>query len=136
VRALASAAMALLHTPLPPRPLTSIDLHLAGATVATVLAGAIGAGLDTAHGAPARTLFAVFLALGAALSAAAVRREHLLAAVVMVPLAYLGLLLVGGLFSPDYSLWIATAFVVKAPVVLVATASGAVVAVVRAAAAR
>lgn len=131
--ALASADMALLHAPLPSRPLDSLSMPLAPASAVIAVAGLVGAGLDIAHGAPARLLFALFLALGAGFAAGVVRREQRLAVVVAVPLVYLGLLLVGGVATHDGSLavWLATAFIVKAPVVLVATAAAAVVAVVR-----
>jgi hypothetical protein len=136
--------MALLHTPLPPRPLTrhltlhlprtlaSGDLTLPGATALTVAAGIVGAGLDTVHGAPAKLLFALLMASGAAVATAAARREHIVATVVMVPLAYALLLLLGGFSdSGEYRYWLATAFITKAPVVLIATAASAAVAVVR-----
>lgn len=129
----ASVAMALLHAPVRPRPLVSVHVSLALATVVMALAGLVGAGLDTAHGAPARTLFALFLALGGAAAAAAVRRERQLAVVVAVPLVYVVLLVAGGVAAHDGSFryWFASAFVVKAPVVLIATAAAAVVALVR-----
>lgn len=132
---LASIAMALLHAPLPSRPLVSVPVPLALATVVMAVAGTVGAALDTAHGAPARALFAAFLALGAAISAATVRREQQVGVVVAVPLVYLVLLVLGGVAAHDGSLsyWLASAFIVKAPVVLIATAAALVVALVRSA---
>ncbi len=125
--------MALLSTALPRRALPTISLSFVPASVLTVVAGAVGAGLDTAHGAPARALFAAFLALGAVVAVAAVPRTDVVRVVVLVPLAYFGLLVVGGLAAHDggYAAWLASAFIIKAPVVLIATAAATVAAVAR-----
>lgn len=132
---LASVDMALLHAPVPRRPLVSVHVPLALATVVMAVAGIVGAALDTAHGAPARVLFAAFLALGAAVTTATVRREQQVGVVVAVPLVYLVLLVLGGIAAHDGPLtyWLASAFIVKAPVVLIATVVALAVALVRSA---
>jgi hypothetical protein len=128
--------MALLQTQLPPRPLR-IDLSLRLAVGTTFVAGIFGAALDTVHGAPAKTLFAFFLAAGAAFATATVRRQNLVATVVAVPLTYFVLLLLGGFAAGgDFRYWFVTSFIVKAPVVLIATAAAVVVAFARGAARR
>jgi hypothetical protein len=108
-------------------------MPLAGATAVVAAGGAVGAAIDTAHGAPARQLFAVFLALAAVIGTLTVRRDEMALTVVMVPLAYLALLLVGTALAHDggYASSLVYAFIVKAPVVLIATAAAAVAAVGR-----
>ena len=113
--------------------LASGAMPLAGATAIVVAGGAIGAAIDTAHGAPARQLFAVFLALAAALATCTVRRDDVALTVVMVPLAYLALLFAGTALAHDggFATSFVYAFIVKAPVVLIGTAAAAVAALVR-----
>ncbi|MGH3744387.1 MAG: DUF6542 domain-containing protein [Mycobacteriales bacterium] len=108
-------------------------MPLAGATAVVLAGGVVGAAIDTAHGAPARQLFAVFLALAAVLATFTVRRDEMPLTVVMVPLAYLALLFVGTALADDggYASSFVYAFIVKAPVVLIGTAAAAVAALVR-----
>lgn len=108
-------------------------MPLAAATAVVAAGGAIGAAIDTAHGAPARQLFAVFLALAAVVATWTVRREDLALTVVMVPLAYLVLLFAGTALAHDggYASSLVYAFIVKAPVVLIGTAAAAVAALGR-----
>ncbi|HEX7353445.1 MAG TPA: DUF6542 domain-containing protein [Mycobacteriales bacterium] len=109
------------------------DMPLAGATAVVLAGGAIGAAIDTAQGAPARELFAVFLALAAVIATFTVRRHDVPLTVTMVPLAYLVLLLIGTALADDgtFASSFVYAFIVKAPVVLIATAAAVVAALIR-----
>ncbi len=93
----------------------------------------VGAGLDVASGHAVIALFAAGFAVGCAIAVLTVRREDAFRLVVGVPLAYLALLIVGGLASTGSHMpvWLAEAFITKAPVVLIATAVAAVCALAR-----
>lgn len=114
-------------------PLALGAMPLAGATAVVLAGGAVGAAIDTAHGAPARQLFAVFLALAAVIATLTVRRDEMSLTVVMVPLAYLALLFAGTALAADggFASSFVYAFIVKAPVVLIGTAAAAVAALAR-----
>lgn len=108
-------------------------MPLAGAIAVLLAGGAIGAALDTAQGSPAKELFAVLLSAAAVLATWTVRRRQLGLTVAMVPLAYLLLLLLGtaAAHETSFAADLAYAFIVKAPVVLIATAVAAVAALTR-----
>ncbi len=116
-------------------------LSTAAAVALAPTAGVIGGAIDVATGMGLRTGFAVSFIAGCALSAALVRREHLVAAVVMPPLLYVVLALgaaavqssgaVDG-FVKRQLLELATALVLGAPVLLAATGLAFLIAVGRA----
>lgn len=126
-------ALPVSHTYVRPASLASGAMPLAGAVAVLLAGGAIGAALDTAQGSPAKELFAVLLSAAAVLATWTVRRGQLGLTVAMVPLAYVFLLLVGtaAAHESSFATDLAYAFIVKAPVVLIATAVAAVAALAR-----
>jgi hypothetical protein len=102
-----------------------------GAVVVALALSLLGGAWDVATGPGLRTVFAVFFVLGCAVAAAGVRRRDLRAAVVMPPLVYAALALLAGTveragdpgsFLTRQALELATALVLGAPVLLLATA--------------
>lgn len=107
--------------------------------------GIAGAAIDVNTGRGLRTAFAVCFVVGCALAALLVHREDLKAAVVMPPLVYCVLALVGGAigrtpaagsFLKSQGLELVAALVLGAPVLFAATAAALVIALVRAASGR
>ena len=124
---LTRAAGTLRHASRPRR------LTLAPATALAISVGLLGALLDVARGAPVATLFALGFAIGCAMATAQVRRADILATVVMPPLAFAAMVVTAGILihTGGLATWLVTAFVIKAPVVWLATAAAALVAAAR-----
>lgn len=114
-------------------------LTAAGAVGLALLLGLAGGAYDVLTGPGLRTVFAVCFVAGCALAALLVHREDLKAAVVMPPLVYVVLALVGGAvertasgsFLTQQALELVNALVVGAPVLLTATGAALLVALVR-----
>jgi hypothetical protein len=116
-------------------------LTATGAVALALVLGALGGAYDVVTGPGLRTVFAICFIAGCVAAAATVHREDLRAAVVMPPLVYVALALIGsaveragepGSFVTRQALELANALVLGAPVLLTATALALVVAVVRA----
>jgi hypothetical protein len=116
-----------------------------GAVALALGLGMVGGAWDVITGPGLRTVFGVFFVLGCGLAALLVHREDLRAAVVMPPLVYVALALLGGAveragepgsFVNQQALELVNALVLGAPVLLTATAVALVVAVGRALRAR
>ncbi len=115
-------------------------LTATGAVAVAIGSGMVGGLVDVATGAGLRATFAVCFVLGCAFAAYKVHREDLLAAVVIPPLAYVALAIganlgsrttIGGSFLKQQVLELMTALVTKAPALLVATGTAAIIALVR-----
>lgn len=111
-----------------------------GAVAVALGLGALGGLVDIATGSGLRAVFAVCFVAGCAAAALLVHREDLAAAVVMPPLVYVVLALLGGLVERDtetggfvtrQALELVNALVLGAPVLLTATAVALVITVVR-----
>ena len=108
-----------------------------------LLLSGLGAGVDVATGTGLRTVFAVAFVVAAALAAATVHHEDLLASVVLVPLVYA---VVGGISGvaegsglhtlAKIALGVANVMVTAAPALMMATFAAAVIAGARAYATR
>jgi hypothetical protein len=115
-------------------------LTATGAVAVALGAGAIGGVVDVLTGPGLRTVFALCFVLGCAAAAWKVHREDLVATIVIPPLAFGALLLVGaigsasgagGSWATQQAMELATALVLKAPVLVAATSAAAVVAAIR-----
>ena len=115
-------------------------LTATGAVTVAISAGALGGLVDVMTGAGLRATFAICFVLGCAFAAYKVHREDLLAAVVIPPLAYVALAIaanlgsrttIGGSFLKQQVLELMTALVTKAPALLVATGTAAIIALLR-----
>lgn len=115
-------------------------LTAAGAVVLVLLLGLAGAAFDIATGSGLGDAFAVCFVAASALAALLVHREDLKAVVVMPPLTYVVLALVGGTiesttasgsFLSKQALEIVNALVLGAPVLVAAALAALVVAVGR-----
>ena len=115
-------------------------LTTAGAAVVMLAVGLVGVAIDVSTGPGLRTVFAVFFVLGCALAAVSVHREHLRSVVVMPPLVYAALSLVGstvegwggsGSFLKGQLLELVNAIVLGAPVLVVGFLTTLVVALLR-----
>jgi len=100
----------------------------------------IGGTLDVLTGPGLRTVFAITFVAGSALAAWLVRRQDLRVAVIMPPLVYVTVALLGGAmenvgepgsFLTQQALELANALVLGAPVLLVATGLAVLIAVLR-----
>jgi hypothetical protein len=116
-------------------------LTAAGAVAVALGLGLVGGAWDVVTGTGLRTVFAVFFVLGCGLAALLVHREDLRAAVVMPPLVYVALAMLGGAVERagapgsvvnKQTLELVNALVLGAPVLLAATALASVVAGTRA----
>jgi hypothetical protein len=115
-------------------------LTAAGAVAVALLMGLAGGAYDVVTGPGLREVFAVAFVTGCLTAALAVHREDLLAAVVMPPLVYVVLALVGGAvertagpgsFLTRQALELVNALVMGAPVLLAATGAALLVALIR-----
>lgn len=115
-------------------------LTATGAVALALLLGVVGGAIDVLTGPGLREAFAVCFVAGCALAALTVHREDLVAAVVMPPLVYVVLVLLGGAvertavvgsFLTQQALELVNALVLGAPVLLAATGAALVVAVLR-----
>lgn len=105
-----------------------------------LVAGLAGGAIDVLTGPGLREVFAVSFVLGCVVAALTVHREDLVAAVVMPPLVYVVLALIGGAvertaktgsFLTQQAIELVNALVLGAPVLLAATGAALVVALVR-----
>lgn len=115
-------------------------LTAVGAVAVALLLGLAGGAYDVVTGPGLREVFAVCFIAGCGLSALLVHREDLVAAVVMPPLVYVVLALVGGAFERTVAtgsflsrqaLELVNALVLGAPVLVGATLLAVAVATVR-----
>lgn len=115
-------------------------LTATGAVAVALLLGLAGGAYDVLTGPGLREVFAVSFVLGCVLAALTVHREDLGAAVVMPPLVYVVLALIGGAvertaasssFLTQQAIELVNALLIGAPVLLAATGSALLVAVVR-----
>ena len=116
-------------------------LTAAGAVTIALALGFLGAAIDVNTGRGLRTVFALCFVLGSALAALLVHREDLKATVVMPPLTYCVLALIGaalghtqaaGSFVKTEGLELVSALILGAPVLYAATGAALVIALVRA----
>ena len=115
-------------------------LTATGAVALALLLGIIGGAIDVVTGPGLREVFAVCFVTGCLLAALTVHREDLVAAVVMPPLVYVVLALIGGAvertattgsFLTQQAIELANALVLGAPVLMAATGAALVVALIR-----
>jgi hypothetical protein len=115
-------------------------LTATGAVGVALLLGLIGGAIDVATGPGLREVFAVSFVTGCLVAALTVHREDLLAAVVMPPLVYVVLALIGGAvertattgsFLTQQAIELVNALVLGAPVLMTATGAALAVAVFR-----
>jgi hypothetical protein len=115
-------------------------LTATGAVALALLLGIAGGAFDVLTGPGLREVFAVSFVSGCVLAAMLVHREDLVAAVVMPPLVYVVLVLIGGAvertaasgsFVMQQAIALVNALVLGAPVLMAATAAAALVALVR-----
>ena len=115
-------------------------LTATGAVALALLLGVLGGAFDVLTGPGLREVFAVSFVAGCVLAALTVHREDLLAAVVMPPLVYVVLVLLGGIvertassgsFLTQQAIELVNALVLGAPVLLAATGLSLLVALVR-----
>lgn len=115
-------------------------LTATGAVALGLGLGIAGGAYDVVTGPGLRTVFAVCFVVGSVLAAATVHREDLRAAVIMPPLVYVALALLGGAVEragepgsllTQQALELVNALVLGAPVLVTATGLALVVAVVR-----
>lgn len=116
-------------------------LTATGAVTVALALGFLGAVIDVSTGSGLRSTFAVLFVLGSALAALLAHREDLKATVVMPPLTYCLLALVGsaigrsassGSFLKTQAVELVSSLTTGAPVLYTATGSALVVALVRA----
>jgi len=115
-------------------------LTASGAVALALVLGVLGGAVDVLTGPGLREVFAISFVVGCVLAAVTVHREDLLAAVVMPPLVYVVLVLLGGAvertassgsFVVQQAVELVNALVLGAPVLLLATGLALLVAVVR-----
>jgi hypothetical protein len=118
-------------------------LTATGATLLVLVLGGLSAGVDVATGTGLRTVFAVAFTVAAALAAATVHHEDLVASVVLVPLAFALIAGISGLAegsnlhsASKVVLGVANVMVTAAPALMIATGVAAAIAVLRGYAAR
>lgn len=130
-----------LHLPAGAHVADRRGLTATGAVTIALALGFIGAAIDVQTGRGLRTTFAVFFILGSALAALLVHREDIKATVVMPPLTYCVLALIGatlghtgaaGSFVKSQALELVSALILGAPVLYAATGAALAIAVVRA----
>ena len=115
-------------------------LTATGAVAAALLLGVAGGAVDVLTGPGLREVFAVSFVTGCVLAALTVHREDLVAVVVMPPLVYVVLVVVGGAversgasgpFVTRQGVELVNALILGAPVLLAATGLALVIALVR-----
>lgn len=120
-------------------------LTATGAVAIALALGFVGAFIDVNTGRGLRTVFAICFIAGCALAAMLAHREDLRATVIMPPLVYCVLALLGaaigqtqaaGSFVKTQGLELVSALIIGAPVLYAATGLALVIAVVRARSAR
>jgi hypothetical protein len=130
-----------LHLPAGAHVADRRGLTATGAVTIALTLGVIGAAIDVNTGRGLRTTFAIFFVLGSALAALLVHREDIKATVIMPPLTYCVLALIGaaighteaaGSFVKTQGLELVSALILGAPVLYTATGIALLVALVRA----
>ncbi len=130
-----------LHLPAGAHVADRRGLTATGAVTLALALGFVGAAIDVNTGRGLRTVFAVCFLLGTALAAMLVHREDLKATVVMPPLTYCVLALLGaaighthaaGSFAKAEALELVSALILGAPVLYAATAVALLIALGRA----
>ena len=115
-------------------------LTATGAVALALLLGIVGGAIDVATGPGLREVFAVAFVTGCVLAALTVHREDLVAAVVMPPIVYVVLALIGGAvertampgsFLTQQAIELVNALVLGAPVLLTANGAALLVALAR-----
>ncbi len=115
-------------------------LTATGAVALALALGVIGGAFDVLTGPGLREVFAISFVAGCVLAAVTVHREDLLTAVIMPPLVYVVLVLLGGAvertassrsFVVQQAIELVNALLLGAPVLLLATGLALLVAVVR-----
>lgn len=136
----AEAADHHLHLPAGAHLSDRRGLTAAGAVTIALVLGLIGAVIDVRTGRGLRTTFAVLFVVGSGLAALLAHREDLRATVVMPPLTYCLLAVVGGYlgdsqapgsFVKQNSLELASALITGAPVLFTATGVALAIALLR-----
>jgi hypothetical protein len=129
-----------LHLPAGAHVVDRRGLTAAGAVTIALVLGFIGAAIDVNTGRGLRTVFAIFFIVGSALAAMLVHREDIKATVVMPPLTYCVLALIGaaightqaaGSFVKSQGLELVSALILGAPTLYAATGSALLVALIR-----
>ncbi len=129
-----------LHLPAGAHVADRRGLTATGAVAIALAFGVVGAVIDVNTGRSLRTVFAVFFIVGCALAALLAHREDLKATVVMPPLVYCVLALIGaalgrtqaaGSFVKTQALELVSALILGAPVLYAATGLALVIALVR-----
>lgn len=129
-----------LHLPAGAHVADRRGLTATGAVAIALAMGFVGAVIDVSTGRGLRTTFAVSFVLGSALAALLAHREDLKATVVMPPLTYCFLALVGaalgrtgaaGSFVKTQAMELVSALILGAPVLYTATGLAALIAVIR-----
>ncbi|MCU1587087.1 MAG: hypothetical protein JWN31_580 [Frankiales bacterium] len=130
-----------LHLPAGAHVADRRGLTATGAVAIALTLGVIGALIDINTGRGLRTTFGLSFIVGSALAALLVHREDLKASVIMPPLTYCVLALIGaglgqtevaGSFVKTQGLELVSALVIGAPVLYIATGLALVIAAVRA----
>jgi hypothetical protein len=130
-----------LHVPAGAHVADRRGLTATGAVTLALAFGFIGAAIDVNTGRGLRTTFAICFIVGSALAAMLVHREDIKATVVMPPLTYCVLALVGaalghtkvaGSFVKGQALELVSALTLGAPVLYAATGGALLVALIRA----
>lgn len=129
-----------LHLPAGAHVADRRGLTAAGAVTVSLAFGFIGAVIDVRTGSGLRATFSVLFVLGCALAALLAHREDLRATVVMPPLVYCVLALIGaaigrtgaaGSFLKQQALELVSALILGAPTLYAATGAAFVIALVR-----
>ncbi len=130
-----------LHLPAGAHVADRRGLTATGAVAIALALGFVGAFIDVNTGRGLRTVFAIFFIAGCALAAVLAHREDLKATVIMPPLVYCVLALLGaaigqtqaaGSFVKNQGLELVSALIIGAPILYAATGLALVIAVVRA----
>jgi len=129
-----------LHLPAGAHVADRRGLTATGAVTIALAMGFVGAAIDVSTGRGLRTVFAVCFIAGSALAALLAHREDLKATVIMPPLTYCVLALIGaglgrteaaGSFVKTQALELVSALILGAPVLYIATGSALVIAAIR-----
>ena len=129
-----------LHLPAGAHVADRRGLTATGAVTIALLLGFVGAAIDVNTGSGLRTVFAICFIAGSALAALLVHQEDLKATVVMPPLTYCVLALIGaaightqaaGSFAKRQGLELVSALILGAPVLYAATGLALLIALVR-----
>jgi hypothetical protein len=130
-----------LHLPAGAHVADRRGLTATGAVTIALTLGFLGAAIDVNTGRGLRTTFAIFFILGSGLAALLVHREDIKATVVMPPLTYCVLALIGaalghtqvaGSFVKGQGLQLVSALILGAPVLYAATGLALMIALIRA----